>query len=111
MLALVLVLPGTTVRAGDTGHDDSSRGHVSALIAELRSTDPQTRRNAASALSRVKPLPPDAIPAVTQALKDSDATVQAFAVRALANAGAAGIPALKALLEDEEPLRSPRGDP
>lgn len=103
MLALVLVIPGTTVRAGDSRHDDSSGRHVSALIAELRSPDPQTRRNAASALSRVKPLPPDAIPAVTQALKDSDSTVQAFAVRALANAGAAGIPALKALLEDEEP--------
>jgi HEAT repeat protein len=105
LLALVVALSSTPARARDYRHHRYSPSEVSALIAALRSPDLQDRRNAARTLATIKPLPPEAIAPLAQALNDSDPmrSVQNFATVALSHGGAAAIPALKALMDSKDP--------
>jgi HEAT repeat protein len=65
----------------------ASAADVSALIKDLKSGDPDVRRNAAKQLAEHKDELKSAIPALTAALKDSDVFVRRFATQALGEAG------------------------
>src|SRR5260370_13719130 len=67
---------------------------VSRVIQQLHDPDVQHRRDAARELSKITPLPPDAIEAMAALLEpqDQDALIEDIAETALCNAGGSAIP-------------------
>jgi hypothetical protein len=72
---------------------------VGHWVDELRRTSPKARRAALASLQGVGACDPSAIPAITSALKDQDATVRDAAVIALLNIGPPAKDAVNALRE------------
>ncbi|MCM8794672.1 MAG: HEAT repeat domain-containing protein [Candidatus Omnitrophica bacterium] len=82
--------------------------HIQALIRDLGSKNPQLRREAAVALTRIGPPAKEAVPALIRNLDDENALVRQNSIDALGEIrvnGAGLIPALiRRLKEDEEYL-------
>jgi HEAT repeat protein len=72
---------------------------VDALVKQLKSSDPDTRRAAAKALGEVGPDARPAITALTSALSDKDLFVRRFAAQALGEIGPDARSAVKPLTE------------
>jgi HEAT repeat protein len=90
--------------------------NFSRLIAELRSPDLRRRQDAAVALGKVQPIPPEVIEALAEAVKTEEAVqsanpsdgFQLFALQVLSDAGAPAIPALAALAKSRNLLTRAR---
>lgn len=72
---------------------------VEHWLAELRKSDPQSRKKAIIALGHVGASDAAAVPAIIEAVKDRDAKVRAEAVLALLNIGPSAADAIPALEE------------
>jgi HEAT repeat protein len=80
---------------------------VEHWLGELRKPSPRARKKAVAALGHVGTAEPLALPAVIEALKDSDAGVRDEAVLTLAHLGAGAseaVPALTEVLADKDPM-------
>ncbi len=88
LLLMISLVRGGVVRAASAPDD------VARLIQQLHDPDVQHRRDAARDLSKISPLPPDALGTLVNLLdrQDTDPEVQGFANNAVCNAGVAAIP-------------------
>jgi hypothetical protein len=97
----------STEATKDVSASDGSAARASSTfdeaIVNLTSKNPATRRLAAEYLARVN-APPEAVPALISALKDSDRTVQLAAIEALVVIGSES--AIHGLTEEAEDVRS-----
>jgi len=78
---------------------------VDFWLTEVTKPDPKARKKAVTALSHVGTRHPAAIPAVTNALKDADASVRNEAVLSLLHIGSDArdaLPALNETLQDKD---------
>ena len=115
IFAALLVFAAITVGTGCQRASPLSPA-VSELIDDLKSPDFRHRCNAAVALERVHPLPPQAIEALAAAVKAEEGVERAqpnygcqlFEFKALSMAGAPAVPALTTLIKSENPLTSGR---
>lgn len=90
----------------DATRPTRSRGFNDALLVGLSDPDPMVRAHAARRLGTMHPIPPDALPALTDLLNDTDAEVRASAIGTIASFGPAGrsaVPALLRLTGDPDP--------
>ncbi len=74
---------------------------VPALASALKSSHLYVRQNAAAALAGMKPIPPDAIAALTAALKDPSSDVRSSATNALLHVGGEAQKAAEAAQNNE----------
>jgi HEAT repeat protein len=107
---LRLLVPLALAVAGCSAKPDEplrAGGHtVAHWLDELKKPDPKARKKAVKELGHVGRADPDAIPAVTGALRDADAGVRAEAALALLNLGpdaAEAAPALSEATRDKDP--------
>jgi HEAT repeat protein len=80
---------------------------LQALVQSLKSTDPAERRRAASTINAMGTEAKDAVPALRDALKDTDSEVQAWSALALIHNNIydkATVPILLQLLHHENPI-------
>jgi hypothetical protein len=66
-ITLLLMLLSVAVAAQSEHPSHYSPPSTSKLLRDLQDSDPQTRRDAANALSALRPVPSEAIPALVQA--------------------------------------------
>jgi HEAT repeat protein len=91
LVLATLALFGLTAAAG--------AADVAALVKQLKSSDPETRRDAAKGLGEAGPDAKPAITALADALKDKDLFVRRFAAEALGKIGPDAKSAVKPLTE------------
>ncbi len=80
----------------------AARGATGALITALTDQDPAVRRAVRDALRDIRPDRDVALPLFAKMLKTAEPADAAAAVRTLAEAGAAAVPALTAALDDPD---------
>ncbi len=115
IFAALLIFAAMAAAAG-CKHAAPLPPNVSRLIAELRSPDLRRRQDAAVALGKVQPLPPEVIEAMAEAVKAEEAVqsadpsdgFQLFALQVLSDAGAPAIPELAALAKSQNLLTRTR---
>jgi HEAT repeat protein len=107
-LTLAMVLGGTAAQA--QGSKEKSREPVadgrtlSEWVVDLKAAAPQNRNAAAYELAGMGPAAAPAVPALIEALDDSEAVVRfpvTVALGEIGPAAAAAVPRLKQMLEDE----------
>lgn len=99
-----LAAPVTAAVAQRTKYASPSSQNVSRLIKQLKSPELQRRREAARELGAIKPLPPEAIQALAEALHGrTNTAVARYAIKALGEAGPRAVPALTALTKNRNP--------
>jgi len=76
---------------------------VPALASAVKSSNLYVRQNAAEALAGMKPIPPEAIQALTDALKDPISDVRSSATNALLHVGGEAQKAAEAAQKNEVP--------
>jgi HEAT repeat protein len=101
-ITLLLMLLSVAVAAQSEHPGHHSPTSVSKMLCDLQASDAQTRRDAAEALSVLRPVPPETIPGLIQALNDPDQAVRDYVIKALANSGPQAIPAVAHLLKDPQ---------
>src|SRR5262249_43559124 len=106
MVSVTTVPPVTSpAPANDDKNDPIVQGRkLSEWVKELKSWDSQARGKAAAAIGQLGPRAASAVPALIEALKDSDAQVRVEVSVALANIGPAAVPALREALKSENRL-------
>jgi HEAT repeat protein len=104
LVPLVLVLAGCSTKSDEPLRAGGQT--VAHWLDELKKPDPKARKKAVKELGHVGKADPEAIPAVTAALRDADAGVRAEAALALLNLGpdaAEAEPALTEATRDKDP--------
>src|SRR4051794_10776650 len=104
-LAVTLAAAPLAAQGAATGKEPVSHGRkLSEWIADLKAQAPQTRNAAAYEISGMGPAAAAAVPALIEALDDSDPSVRFPVTVALGEIGApakAAVPKLKKMMDDE----------
>jgi HEAT repeat protein len=105
LVAAVLVLPSRGWAQGAAAKEPVADGRtLSQWVADLKAVAPQTRNAAAYEISGMGPAAAPAVPALIQALDDSEASVRFPVTVALAEIGPAAkaaVPKLKKMMDEE----------
>lgn len=105
LVAAVLVLTSKGWAQGATAKEPVADGRtLSQWVADLKAVAPQTRNAAAYEISGLGPAAAPAVPALIEALDDSEASVRFPVTVALAEIGPAAkaaVPKLKKMMDEE----------
>jgi HEAT repeat protein len=105
LVAAVLVLTSNGWAQGATAKEPVADGRtLSQWVADLKAVAPQTRNAAAYEISGLGPAAAPAVPALIEALDDSEASVRFPVTVALAEIGPAAkaaVPKLKKMMDEE----------
>jgi HEAT repeat protein len=104
-LALTLAAGSLAAQGAATGKEPESHGRtLSEWIADLKAPAPQTRNAAAYEISGLGPAAAPAVPALVEALDDSEASVRfpvTVALGEIGPAAKAAVPKLKKMMDEE----------
>jgi HEAT repeat protein len=105
LVAAVLVLTSKGWAQGATGKEPVADGRtLSQWVADLKAVAPQTRNAAAYEISGLGPAAAPAVPALVEALDDSEASVRfpvTVALGEIGPAAKAAVPKLKKMMDEE----------
>jgi hypothetical protein len=104
-VAFLVMAPALHGQAAATARDTVTDGrHLSEWVADLKAQAPQVRNAAAYEISGLGPAAAPAVPALIEALDDSEPSVRFPATVALGEIGpaaAAAVPKLKKMMDEE----------